>query len=75
MQNKRNVDFISVDPSPPEVFLESKAAALEEKANPVVITNQTGMVISANSAFEQLTDGFYVINDRNYSSVGDSTGD
>jgi len=52
MQNKRNVDVIWVDSSPPGFLLDLKAAALEEMANPVVITNQTGTVICANPAFE-----------------------
>jgi nitrogen-specific signal transduction histidine kinase len=55
MQDRRNVDFISVDPIPSGVLLELKAGALEEVANPVVITNQTGTVICANPTFEQLT--------------------
>jgi hypothetical protein len=59
MQNQRNVDFISVDPSPPGVLLESKAAAVEEMANPVVITDHTGTFICAISASEQLTGRIY----------------
>ena len=55
MQNKKNVSSISVAKSRDQDLVGLQATALEATANAVVLTNQAGMVIWVNSAFERLT--------------------
>ena len=55
MQSKQNARFFPVESSPAEYLIELQVAAVEATANAVVITDQTGKVIWANSALAELT--------------------
>jgi diguanylate cyclase (GGDEF)-like protein/PAS domain S-box-containing protein len=55
MPTKKGVDCFSVEVRHSEGLKALQAAALEAAANAVVITDQKGIVIWVNSAFEQLT--------------------
>jgi len=55
VQNRRSLDFSTVDLSRNEAHLELRAAAVEATANAVMITDLNGTVVWVNPAFERLT--------------------